>query len=191
MPLKLPSFLRPSFARSFVLLCFTFLAFGAAAQTPVSDELSQYTLGSGDVVKITVFGQEDLSVQIRLSNIGTINYPFLGDINLVGLTVNQVENKIDTGLRGDYLINPSVSVTVLEYRPFFIDGAVRRAGGYPYQPGLSVNKAAAIAGGYTERASRDEIIIVRKIAGVETTIKASAADIILPGDIVTVQERFF
>jgi polysaccharide export outer membrane protein len=160
-------------------------------QAQVNADLSQYTLGSGDVVKITVFGQDDLTVQTRLSNVGVINYPFLGDINLVGLTVNEVESKIDTGLRGDYLVNPSVSVTVLEYRPFFIDGAVRRAGGYPYQPGLSVNKAAAIAGGYTERALKEKIIIVRRIAGVETTIEASASDTILPGDIVTVQERFF
>jgi polysaccharide export outer membrane protein len=143
------------------------------------------------VVQITVFGEEDLSVQTRLSNVGVINYPFLGDVNLVGLTVNQVENMIDTGLRGDYLINPSVSVTVLEYRPFFIDGAVKRPGGYPYQPGLSVNKAAALAGGYTERASRTDIIIVRKVSGIETTIEAIVSDIILPGDIVTVQERFF
>jgi protein involved in polysaccharide export with SLBB domain len=84
-----------------------------------------------------------------------------------------------------------VSVTVLEYRPFFIDGAVNRPGGYPYQPGLSVNKAAALAGGYTERASRDKIIIVRNVSGVETTIEALVSDTILPGDIVTVQERFF
>jgi protein involved in polysaccharide export with SLBB domain len=72
-----------------------------------------------------------------------------------------------------------------------IDGAVNRPGGYPYQPGLLVNKAAALAGGFTERASREKIIIVRKVTGVETTIEATASDIILPGDIVTVQERFF
>ncbi|WP_412972341.1 polysaccharide biosynthesis/export family protein [Glaciecola sp. MF2-115] len=181
----------PSFVRYLVLLCMSILAVCTSVQAQVNADLSQYTLGSGDVVKITVFGQDDLTVQTRLSNVGVINYPFLGDINLVGLTVNEVESKIDTGLRGDYLVNPSVSVTVLEYRPFFIDGAVRRAGGYPYQPGLSVNKAAAIAGGYTERALKEKIIIVRRIAGVETTIEASASDTILPGDIVTVQERFF
>ncbi len=186
MTLKLPSF-----GRYLTLMFVSLIAVCAQAQAQSNADLSQYTLGSGDVIKITVFGQEDLSVQTRLSNIGVINYPFLGDINLVGLTVNEVETTIDTGLRGDYLVNPSVSVTVLEYRPFFIDGAVRRAGGYPYQPGLSVNKAAALAGGYTERASREKIIIVRKIAGVETTIEAAASDTILPGDIVTVQERFF
>lgn len=179
------------FAKYLATVTLFFLSLCSSVQAQGNADLSQYTLGSGDVVKITVFGQEDLSVQTRLSNAGVINYPFLGDLSLVGLTVNQVENTIDQGLRGDYLVNPSVSVTVLEYRPFFIDGAVRRAGGYPYQPGLSVNKAAAIAGGYTERALKEKIIIVRKIAGIETTIEASASDTILPGDIVTVQERFF
>jgi polysaccharide export outer membrane protein len=182
---------RPSLVRYLTLLVVYIFVVCATAQAQSNADLGQYRLGSGDVVKITVFGQEDLSVQTRLSNIGAINYPFLGDINLLGLTVNEVESKIDTGLRGDYLVNPSVFVTVLEYRPFFIDGAVNRPGGYPYQPGLSVNKAAALAGGFTERASREKIIIVRKITGVETTIEAAASDVILPGDIVTVQERFF
>lgn len=188
MTLKLSSIVR-FFALLFIGV-FTINS-SLSAQTSADADLSQYTLGSGDVVQITVFGQDDLSIQTRLSNVGVINYPFLGDINLVGLTVNEVESLIDTGLRGDYLVNPSVSVTVLEYRPFFIDGAIKRPGGYPYQPGLSVNKAAALAGGYTERAAKEKIIIVRKISGVETTIEATVSAVILPGDIVTVQERFF
>ncbi|MBF7074885.1 polysaccharide export protein [Glaciecola sp. MH2013] len=157
----------------------------------INNDLEQYRLGSGDFVKITVFGQDDLMVETRLSNVGVINYPFLGDINLVGLTLNEVESLIDKGLRGDYLVNPSVSVTVLEYRPFFIDGAVKKPGGYPYQPGLSISKAAALAGGFTERANRGNVIIVRKLAGKETEIEATEVDTILPGDIVTVNERFF
>ncbi|MFT5277095.1 MAG: protein involved in polysaccharide export with SLBB domain [Glaciecola sp.] len=185
------TFKLSSFVRYLAILVLGLFAVCSNLQAQSNADLSQYTLGSGDVVQITVFGQEDLSVQTRLSNVGAINYPFLGEVNLVGLSVNQVENMIDTGLRGDYLVNPSVSVTVLEYRPFFIDGAVNRPGGYPYQPGLSVNKAAALAGGYTERASRDKIIIVRNVSGVETTIEALVSDTILPGDIVTVQERFF
>ena len=176
------------------LLSALLLTVNVSAQQPGetdSNQLEQYTLGSGDRVKITVFGQDDLMVETRLSNVGVINYPFLGDINLVGLTVNEVENLIDNGLRGDYLINPSVSVTVIEYRPFFIDGAVKRPGGYPYQPGLSINKAAALAGGFTERANRSSVTITRKLSGQETEIEASITDIILPGDVVTVNERFF
>jgi polysaccharide export outer membrane protein len=151
----------------------------------------EYTLGSGDIVSITVFGQEDLSVETRLSNIGVIRYPFLGDIRLVGKSVNEVELLIDEGLRGDYLVDPSVSVTVIEYRPFFIDGEVNRPGGYPYQPGLTVEKAAALAGGYTERASKSVVAVRRNVSGREVTLEVVSSEIVMPGDIITVKQRFF
>lgn len=153
---------------------------------------TQYRLGAGDVIKITVFGQEDLSFETRLSNVGTFRYPFLGDVTLVGKTVNQLEQEIDQGLRGDYLVNPSVSVSVIEYRPFFIDGEVKRPGGYPYQPSLTVEKAAALAGGYTERAANNKPVLVRRnVTGVESSIELTTSDIVMPGDIITIQARFF
>ena len=135
---------------SFFVICFLFLSNVVAAQEG-NLSMSQYQLGSGDRIQISVFGQDDLSMEVRLPDVGTINYPFLGEIKLVGLTAAQVEQLIYDGLLGDYLVNPSVSVAIVEYRPFFIDGEVKRPGGYAYQPGLSVNKAAALAGGYTER----------------------------------------
>ena len=153
--------------------------------------MSQYQLGSGDRINISVFGQDDLSMEIRLPDVGTINYPFLGELKLVGMTAAEVERLIYEGLLGDYLVNPSVSVSIIEYRPFFIDGEVKRPGGYPYQPGLSVNKAAALAGGYTERANRDKITIVRESDGQQFEFSVSVTDMIQPGDIVTVNQRFF
>ena len=153
--------------------------------------MSQYQLGSGDRINISVFGQDDLSMEIRLPDVGTINYPFLGELKLVGMTAAEVESLIYEGLLGDYLVNPSVSVSIVEYRPFFIDGEVKRQGGYPYQPGLSVNKAAALAGGYTERANRDKITIVRESDGQQFEFSVSVTDMIQPGDIVTVNQRFF
>ena len=153
--------------------------------------MSQYQLGSGDRINISVFGQDDLSMEIRLPDVGTINYPFLGELKLVGMTAAEVESLIYEGLLGDYLVNPSVSVAIVEYRPFFIDGEVKRPGGYPYQPGLSVNKAAALAGGYTERANKDKITIVRETDGQQFEFSVSVTDMIQPGDIVTVNQRFF
>lgn len=153
--------------------------------------MSQYQLGSGDRIKISVFGQDDLSMEVRLPDVGTINYPFLGEIKLVGLTADEVEKKIYDGLLGDYLVNPSVSVAIIEYRPFFIDGEVKRPGGYPYQPGLSVNKAAALAGGYTERAARDKITIIREKDGRTNEFTVTVSDMIQPGDIITINQRFF
>ena len=153
--------------------------------------LSQYRLGSGDIIKISVFGQADLSITTKVPHMGVINYPFLGDIQVVGLTASELESNIYKGLKGDYLVEPSISVTIEEYRPFFIDGEVKKSGGYPYQPGLSVDKAAALAGGYTERASRTKILIRRDISGEQKLIDAKPTDIVLPGDIVTIQQSFF
>ena len=107
------------------------------------------------------------------------------------IVISELEQFIFSGLEGDYLISPSVSVTVIEYRPFFIDGEVNSSGGYPYQPGLSVDKAAALAGGYTERASKTKIVIIRDISGVQTTLSAQSSDTVLPGDVITIQQTFF
>jgi protein involved in polysaccharide export with SLBB domain len=120
-----------------------------------------------------------------------MNYPFLGDIAVIGITGSQLESTIYRGLLGDYLVNPSVSVTIEEYRPFFISGEVEKPSGYPYQPGLTVDKAAALAGGYTERASKFKIIIRRELNGQQSNINAGPNDVVLPGDIVTIQQSFF
>ena len=174
---------------SFLTLAIFWSVFAWAQEGNLS--MSQYQLGSGDRINISVFGQDDLSMEIRLPDVGTINYPFLGELKLVGMTAAEVESLIYEGLLGDYLVNPSVSVSIVEYRPFFIDGEVKRPGGYPYQPGLSVNKAAALAGGYTERANKDKITIVRETDGQQFEFSVSVTDMIQPGDIVTVNQRFF
>jgi|TARA_Y100000310_G_scaffold244800_1_gene249677 polysaccharide export outer membrane protein len=175
------------------LFSLIFLLFGSLQVIAQEGNLSmsQYQLGSGDRIQISVFGQEDLSMEVRLPDVGTINYPFLGEIKLVGLTAAQVEQLIYEGLLGDYLVNPSVSVAIVEYRPFFIDGEVKRPGGYAYQPGLSVNKAAALAGGYTERAARDKITIIRQKDGRTNEFTVTVSDMIQPGDIITINQRFF
>ncbi|MFD3316124.1 polysaccharide biosynthesis/export family protein [Alteromonas macleodii] len=175
----------------FVVLCALFISFFAASVLAQSNSLDQYRLGSGDVVKITVYGQDDLSLETRLSDVGIINYPYLGEIKLVGLTLPELESYIYNGLKGDYLIEPSVSVSITDYRPFFINGEVKKPGGYPYQPGLTIDKAAALAGGYTERASKTKIFIVRDTDGSSTTISVDRSGTVLPGDIVTIEQSFF
>ncbi|WP_018982694.1 polysaccharide biosynthesis/export family protein [Salinimonas chungwhensis] len=170
-----------------VLMLFVFNA--AAQQGNVN--MSQYRLGVGDKILIKVFGQSDLSMETRIPDVGKINYPFLGELKLVGLTLSQVESLVYDGLEGDYLVNPSIAVSIVEYRPFFIDGEVKDPGGYPYQPGLSVNKAAALAGGYTERASRSDIQIIRQMGKEQRAIEVDVGHLIQPGDIITVPQRFF
>ncbi len=176
--------------RMFAVSLILFTAFIVQAQEG-NASMSSYRLGVGDKVAINVFGQSDLSMETRLPDVGKINYPFLGELKLVGLTLSEVEKLIYNGLEGDYLVNPSVAVSIVEYRPFFIDGEVKNPGGYPYQPGLSVNKAAALAGGYTERASRSDIQVVRERDGRQETIEVNVSHLIQPGDIITIPQRFF
>lgn len=149
-----------------------------------------YLLGPGDKVEIKVFGQDDLMIETLLGNSGKINYPFLGEILITGLTVKQVENFIQKGLKGDYLINPNVYVQVLEYRPFYIHGEVNKPGGYPYHPGMTVNQAFALAGGLSARADKDSISIFKE-GDKNTKQKASLEQKVNAGDTITIDQRFF
>ena len=89
------------------------------------------------------------------------------------------------------MINPSVSVSIVEYRPFFINGEVKNPGGYAFQPGLTIDKAAALAGGYTERASKTKIFVDRIVNGEQQTLSADRYMQVLPGDIINIEQSFF
>lgn len=153
--------------------------------------LSQYRLSSGDEIKVRVYGEEELSVETRLSDTGTLSYPFLGEIQVVGKTVGQLESYLTQRLKDGYLVNPRVTVSVKEYRQFYVNGQVEKPGGYPFVPGLTIEKAVSIAGGFTERASRKHIYIQREGEGDNKQKAAALNSPVLPGDIVTVEESFF
>lgn len=154
--------------------------------------LSNYKLAAGDVITIRVFGEDDLSREkIRLSDAGTIPYPVLGEVKALGLTIGAIEKSITDGLRGGYLVNPRVSVTIEEYRPFYINGMVTNPGGYPYQPGLTVLKAASLAGGFKERASFSKISIIRENDPKNQPQKVDINAQVNPGDTIFIEESFF
>jgi polysaccharide biosynthesis/export protein VpsN len=154
--------------------------------------LSSYKLGVGDVISVQVVGEEDLKREkVRLSDAGTLSFPYLGEIRVRGMTVGELEDFITKGLKGRYLLNPQVTVTMHEYRNFFVNGQVDKPGGYPFTPGLTVRKAISIAGGFKERASKERINVIH-----EDDLKGNAKRIALdapvkPGDIITVEESFF
>ncbi len=154
--------------------------------------MSQYLMGSGDVLSIRVLGEDDMKREkVRLSDAGTISFPMIGEIRVLGKRVSELETLIANGLRGKYLLNPVVSVTIEEYRPFFINGLVDKPGGYPYQPGLTVRKAVSLAGGFKERASKEKIFIIRETDAKQTAVKVDQSTTVNPGDIITVEESFF
>jgi len=143
-------------------------------------------------VNIRVFGEEDLSKEkIKLTDAGTVSYPVLGELRVLGLMVSDLERLITDGLRGRYLVNPRVSVQIEEYRPFFINGMVEKPGGYPYQPGMTVRKAVTIAGGFRERASSSKMYVIRENDPANKHEKVNVNTPVNPGDIITVEESFF
>lgn len=156
-----------------------------------ANAIDRYLLDTGDTINITVFGEPELSKQTLLSDSGNITYPFLGEINVRGLTVVELEKTIHDGLKGDYLINPNVSVAIVQYRPFFIDGEVKKDGAYPYQPGLTVAKAVTLAGGFTERASKSKIYLIKSNDPQQTSTLVKFNTKVGPGDIITVKQSFF
>ena len=163
------------------------------AQTVDSTSLlSTYKLAAGDVITIRVFGEDDLSREkIRLTDAGTIPYPVLGEVKALAKTISEIEATITTGLSGRYLVNPRVSVTIEEYRPFYINGMVEKPGGYPFQPGLTVLKASSLAGGFKERASFSKITIIRESNPKAGPQKADINTTVNPGDTIFIEESFF
>lgn len=173
---------------------FWVMSFASFAQgvTVVDSHLSTYRLGSGDVVSIRVLGEDDLKREkIRLSDAGTISFPIIGEIRVLGKRVAELEALIASGLRGKYLLNPVVSVTIEEYRPFFVNGQVEKSGAYPYQPGLTIRKAVSLAGGFKERASKEKIFVIHEDDKTQTAVKVDQSALVRPGDIITVEESFF
>ncbi|MDJ0833188.1 MAG: polysaccharide biosynthesis/export family protein [Gammaproteobacteria bacterium] len=167
--------------RTLILLVFGLLQ----ATTAWAD----YLLGAGDKVKIVVYAEPELSLETRVDSVGFISYPFIGSLQLKDRTVSQVKQQIVEGLRGDYLINPEVTVTVQEYRLFFVNGRVRKPGGFAYQPGMTVQKSISLAGGFDARADKDDIYLTRG-EGAES-VKTTPDTLIQPGDVITVERSFF
>lgn len=162
-----------------------------AAGTPAGDPLGHYTLGPGDGVRVVVFGQTDLSGDFNVSTSGTVSLPLIGAVEATGKTPAALAAAIAGALSPDYLVDPKVSVEVLQYRPFFILGEVKAPGSYPYAAGINVRSAAALAGGYTYRAKQGHAYITRTVGGQQSREKAAPDAPVLPGDILEIPERFF
>ncbi len=172
-----------------LLLAFTLPAMGQQDDEPLDEA---YTLGTGDVVRIHVFGESDLSFDsVLVGESGKISYPFLGELTVEGLRLQDLERALLEGLKPDYLIDPKISVSIVEYRPFYISGQVRNPGSYPYQPGLRLRQAVTLAQGFTERASQSRIFVVHDN---DPTAQRHRVDLnynVRPGDTITVEESFF
>lgn len=152
---------------------------------------ANYILGAGDKVKIQVFGEEDLTVESLVGDAGNVPYPFLGDVPVKGRTVSDIQQHIYSALKGSYLVEPEVTVSIIEYRQFFVNGYVEKPGGFPFQPGMTVRKAISLAGGFKERANRKRINLLDGDDPSAEPQPVRLDDSVRPGDIVTIERSFF
>lgn len=150
-----------------------------------------YALGNGDQLRITVFGQPDLSGQFEVDGTGSISMPLIGQVEALGLTTPELEKRIVTMLEGDYILNPRVSAEVINYRPFYVLGEVNRPGEYPYTSGLTVLNAVASAGGFTYRANKKIVYIKSVDSSAEQAFELTTSTTVRPGDTLRIGERIF
>lgn len=150
-----------------------------------------YKLGAGDKIQVSVYGEENLSIdELYINNSGKFDYPYLGQLTVLNKTPEQLKSEITNGLKGDYLISPKVRVSVIGFRSIYVNGEVKKPGGYEYQPGLTVDKAIALAGGFTDRAARNKVYITQ--SGLDDQKRlARLTSRVKPGDIIEIDQSFF
>ncbi len=153
--------------------------------------VSAYHLDAGDRVRVIVFGQTDLSNTYIVDQAGNLSMPLIGTVPARGRSTAEIETAVAQRLRKGYIRNPDVSVEIDRYRPFFVMGEVTAAGQYPYVPGMTVQQAVAIAGGFTPRADVYSVQVTRSVDGEIGTAMLPLADAIRPGDTIYVRERHF
>jgi len=163
-----------------------------------SDE--QYRIGVNDVLGISVYGEEDLSQEVRVASGGFISYPLLGRIKVGGMTVVEMEDSLHHALAKDYIRNPQVNIFIKEFSNVYVFGQVKAPGPYLFRGGMTVLQAITTAGAFTKIANKRKVRIVRTHGGEREIItvdivritKGDRVDVILqPGDTVVVPESFF
>jgi len=173
-----------------------------AKDHPQSDS---YVLRANDFIRITVFQEDDLLTETRISKSGYITFPLLGPVLLRNKTVAQAISEIRARLDKDYIINPQVTLTILEYAQQWVTvlGEVQKPGQIEIPPegGLNLLGAIALAGGYTRVADPSKVIVRRMVNGRDVVLKVNAKKlardvevqpfIVEPGDSINVAESIW
>jgi len=147
-----------------------------------------YRVGPNDVLRIQVFGEEELTVERKVDGDGKIDYPLLGTLVVNGKTSEEFQQYLTARLAEGYLRHPKVSVSIARQRNFYVSGEVRTPGGFPYESGMTVQKAIAMAGGFTERSDRFGIQLKRINAEIEEGAAVSPDASVLPDDLIYVPQ---
>ena len=169
-----------------LILSITFFVLTASAK--------EYKVSELDVLQITTYDHDDLTSTVRVNRDGTITFPLLGKVKVVGLTVSQVEEKLVRLLADGYIVNPQVRVFIEDFRSriFYVTGEVKKPDAYKYEDDSTIIKAITIAGGFTEIAAKGKVKILRKEEGKEKVLENVDMDQeVLPDDVIVVPESFF
>lgn len=151
----------------------------------------EYRLGSGDKIRLIVFGEPDLSGEFTISGDGMVSLPLIKEVRATGLTATQLQANVENAFKEGYLRDPRVSIEVLTFRPFYILGEVNKPGEYPYSNGITVVNAVALASGYTYRANQKKVFIRHAGTTVEEEVPLTTMTMVAPGDTVRIAERYF
>lgn len=179
------------FALGFACLLSLYTVAGVQAPAVAHAADYTYTLGPSDRIRITVFGHEDLSGEFAVSETGTISLPLIGVLTMEGVTLADAERAVVRAFKPDYLLNPRISIEIVEYRPFYIMGEVNNPGSYPYVSGMTVSEAVAIGGGFTYRAKKTRVVVIRESDSTRTEQPTLVTEFVYPGDVIKVLERLF
>lgn len=165
-----------------------------------------YRISPGDFIHIKVYQEDDLETKVRISADGTATFPLLGNIRLGAKTIEEATSLVRQDLARDYLVNPQVTMVVLEYskKRFTVLGLVQKPGSFeiPSEETVFFPQAIALAGGFHRIAKKSKVSITRQEGGRATTIYIDATSKgggtgdpqnfqILPGDTITVEEGLF
>ena len=182
--------LKQLYSAQFLFLISVMMLVASKASAQI-EGIQHYKLGADDVISVSVFDEPDLSLkEARVSSVGTIALPLIGQVKVKGLSISEAEDTIRELYLGDYLKKPDITITIVEYRQFYVNGEVNKPGGYSYRDGMTVQRALTLAGGFTERASRSNIFLVRENSD-GMPVKVELTTQVNPGDVITVEESFF
>jgi polysaccharide biosynthesis/export protein len=177
-----------------VLTVALMLPLAACATRPATylvDTKGPYQLDTGDAVRVTVYGDEELTETYRVDDGGAIAFPLVGSVQVRGQTTRSAAASLSAALANGYMRNPNVAVEVAEYRPFFIQGEIGNSGQFPYVYGMTVRAAISTAGGFSDTADRNRAVVYRR-QGNEMVKGIVDLDFpIFPGDTIVILERWF
>lgn len=149
-----------------------------------------YTLDTGDLLRIAVYGDEELTNEYRVDDAGKVSMPLIGSVAVRGTTTQIVTARITSALASGYIRNPNVAVEIAEYRPFFIQGEVGSSGQYPFVYGMTVRAAISTAGGFSDTADRTRALVYR-LQGTEMVRGTVNLDFpVQPGDTIVILDRW-